>query len=139
MNLRLAVIAACALVVAVPLQAQTRDTQQKNLDKYLAYAGAPVDKFQFWNLTQWELVGPDKVVVWPRLNQAFLLTVDEPCQELQWAKSIGLTSSVNTVTRRFDSVIAGRDKCRINEIRPIDYARYQKDRSAERKDKDAKP
>ena len=139
MKPRLVVIALCVLVMVAPLHAQTRDTQQKNLDKYLAYAGEPVEKFQFWDLTQWELVGPDKVVVWPRLNQAFLLTVDEPCQELQWAKSIGLTSSANTVTRRFDSVIAGRDKCRINEIRPIDYARYQKDRSAERKEKTAQP
>ncbi len=139
MKRRLAVIALCALVMVAPLHAQTRDTQQKNLEKYLAYAGEPVDKFQFWALTQWELVGPDKVVVWPRMNQAFLLTVDEPCQQLQWAKSIALTSSVNTVTKRFDSVIAGRDRCRINEIQPIDYARYLKDRSAERKDKDAKP
>lgn len=110
--------------------AQTRERQQEALEAYLPYAGAPVDSFRFLNLTQWELVAPTKVVVWPKLQEAYLLTVDEPCSELEWAKSIAVTSSVQRVTARFDSVKAGRDECRINEIRPIDYRKYQKDRKA---------
>lgn len=119
-----------ALIVATSAQAQTRDRQKEALDGYMPYAGAAVDRFQFWKLTQWELVAQDKVVVWPRMNEAFLLTVDEPCRELEWAKSISVTSSANTVNRGFDSVIASGQKCRINEILPIDYLKYKQERRA---------
>lgn len=119
-----------ALIVATSAQAQTRERQKDALDGYLPYAGAAVDRFQFWKLTQWELVAEDKVVVWPRLNEAFLLTVDEPCRELEWAKSISVTSTANTVNRGFDSVIASGQKCRIKEILPIDYLKYKQDRRA---------
>ncbi len=120
------------LLVAASAHAQTRERQQEALEGYLPYAGAPVDSFQFWNLTQWELVGPEKVVVWPRLQEAYLLTVDAPCSELEWAKSIAVTSSVHRVTVRFDSVKAGRDTCRINEIRPIDIKRQRAERKADK-------
>ena len=119
-----------AMLLAGTAQAQTRERQQEALDGYLPYAGAPVESFQFWNLTQWELVGPEKVVVWPRLQEAYLLTVDAPCSELEWAKAIAVTSSVHRVTVRFDSVKAGRDTCRINEIRPIDIQRQRAERKA---------
>lgn len=121
-----------ALLAASSAHAQTRDRQKEALDAYLPYAGAAVDRFQFWKLTQWELVAEDKVLVWPRLNEAFLLTVDEPCRELEWAKSISVTSTANSVNRGFDSVIASGQKCRINEIRPIDYLKYKQDRRAKK-------
>jgi len=127
-------IALLGLLLAGAAQAQTRERQQEALEKYLPYAGAPVESFQFWNLTQWELVGPEKVVVWPRLQEAYLLTVDAPCSELEWAKAIAVTSSVHRVTVRFDSVKAGRDTCRINEIRPIDIKRLRAERKAETSD-----
>ena len=117
-----------AMLASGLAQAQTRERQQEALEGYLPYAGAPVDSFQFWNLTQWELVGPEKVIVWPRLQEAYLLTVDAPCSELEWAKAIAVTSSVHRVTARFDSVKAGRDTCRINEIRPIDVKRQRAER-----------
>ncbi len=122
------------LFAAGTAAAQTRERQQEALDAYMPYVGESVDRFQFWDLKQWELVAPDKVVVWPRLNQAFLITVDKPCIELEWAKSIGLTSSANTVSVRFDSVKAGRDTCRINLIQKIDYKKYRADRAAARHD-----
>jgi hypothetical protein len=128
MNVMQAGVVLAAIVFAGAANAQTRERQQEALDAYLPYAGAPVDSFRFWNLTQWELVAPNKVVVWPKLQEAYLLTVDEPCSELEWAKSIAVTSSVQRVTARFDSVKAGRDECRINEIRPIDYRKYREDR-----------
>lgn len=136
MVMRLKVVAGllAALGVAACVQAQTRERQQERLDELLPYAGEPVDSFRFWNLTQWELVGSDKVVVWPRLQEAFLITVDEPCTDLEWAKSIAVTSSAQRVTARFDSVKAGKDRCRIKEIRPLDMKRYQRERKAARQD-----
>lgn len=121
-------------IAIVPAQAQTVERQQEALDAYLPYAGEPVDRFQFLNLIQWELVGRDKVIVWPRLNQAFLITVDMPCMDLEWAKSIALTSSARSVSARFDSVKTGKDTCRINEIRPIDIKKYRQDREGAKVD-----
>lgn len=123
-----------AAVMAGGVQAQTRERQQERLDELAPYIGQPVQSFQFWNLTQWELVGPQKVIVWPRLQQAFLLTVDEPCAELEWAKSIGVTSTAQQVSARFDSVKAGKEMCRIREIQPVDIKKYEQDRKAAKAD-----
>ena len=123
-------IAMFGLLLATSTFAQTAEKQDKALNEYLPYAGEPVDRFQFWDLQRWELVGDYKVVVWPRLNEAYLLTVDPPCQDLRWAQKIGVTSTANSVSKRFDSVLVGKFKCRINEIRPIDYKKYLADRKA---------
>lgn len=100
--------------------AAEKSTQGAALEDYLPYAGDPVNRFQFLELQRWVLLDEYRIVVWPRLNQAYLLQVDPPCQELEWAQRIGLTSSANVVSNRFDSVVVGTEKCRINEIRPID-------------------
>ncbi|WP_440223361.1 DUF6491 family protein [Dokdonella sp. MW10] len=125
MKVTVLVLAALAGMSLYGVHAQTRDTQKQNLEAYAPFLGQPVEQFQFFNLQKWELVGEDKVIVWPRLNDAFLLTVDKPCRELEWAQSIGITSTANRVSRRFDSVKAGADTCRIQEIRPLDYKAFQ--------------
>ncbi len=121
-----------ALLLATSASAQTREKQENALSRYLPYAGTPVDRFQFWDLQRWELVGQYKVVVWPRLNEAYLLTVDSSCNDLEWKEAIAVTSTAHVVSRRFDSVVVGHDKCRINEIRPIDYKKYLADRKEKR-------
>lgn len=130
---RRAIVRAGQLAVAGVLQAgvlaagndafaQTPATQQKALSRYAKYAGAPIDQFQFWDLFQWELAGRDKVLVWTAVNQAYLITVRLPCNRLQWANSIGLTSQqAHIVSRKFDYVTAGDERCHITEIQPIDY------------------
>ena len=100
--------------------AQTREAQQEQLDKYLEGAAAPVDKFTFYKLQKWELVGDNHVVVWTRVNQAYLLTVENPCVELPWTPSIALTSSARQVRVRFDYVLVDKGRrCQITEIRPL--------------------
>ena len=116
------------LLAAGVAHADTRATQQKNLEKYTPYLQAPVDDFTFWSLYKWQLVGPEKVVVWSTLKNAYLLTVEKPCTQLEWANGIGLTSvQSHQVTRRLDSVTAGDNSCRITKIQPIDLARMNKD------------
>jgi hypothetical protein len=116
-----------AVLGATFAQAQTRETQQRNLERYLQFAGAPVEEFPFWSLYQWELVGPDKVVVWSTIKNAYLLTVTQPCARLEWARAIGVTSNQrHMVSRTFDFVTADGDRCKISEIRPIDYTGMQK-------------
>lgn len=110
-----------ATTLAEPVQG----SPTSGAEEYLRFAGDPVDRFQLLELQRWVLLDEQRIVVWPRLNQAFLLRVDPPCQELEWAHKIGLTSSANVVNKRFDSVIVGDDRCRINEIRPIDLKRMK--------------
>ncbi|HET9034215.1 MAG TPA: DUF6491 family protein [Dokdonella sp.] len=120
-----------ALLLATSASAQSREKQEMALKEYLPYVGEPVNRFQFWDLKRWEVVGEYKVVVWPRLNEAYLLTVDPPCSDLEWTQSIGVSSNAHVVSKNFDSVMVGIDtkrKCRINEIQPIDYKKYLADR-----------
>ena len=123
------ILAAACLAIALGAPAQTRKTQAENLDRYEKYLGDPIDEFQFWPpLYKWELVGPTKVVVWPTINEAYLITVNEPCPRLEWAKAIGVTSQQrHYVNRKFDYVTYGGDRCQIREIRPIDYRTMLKD------------
>ncbi|MBN8885828.1 MAG: hypothetical protein J0I77_08920 [Rudaea sp.] len=127
---------ALAALATTHVQAQTRETQQRNLDRYLQFAGAPVDEFPFWSLYQWELVGSDKVVVWSTVKNAYLLSVAQPCTKLQWAKAIGVTSNQrHVVSRAFDFVTASGESCKIEQIRPIDYAAMLKQGRGEDKTK----
>ena len=119
------------LLAAGAAQADTRATQRKSLEKYTPYLEAPVDDFMFWSLYKWQLVGPQKVVVWSTVKDAYLLTVETPCTQLEWANGIGVTSQQShQVTRRFDYVTVGSDRCRIDESQPIDIARMNRDRGA---------
>lgn len=116
-----------AALSAAGAWAQTPETQQRNLDRYLQFAGAPIDEFPFWSLYQWELVGPDKIVVWSTVKNAYLLTVAQPCSKLEWARAIGVTSNQrHVVGRTFDFVIADGERCKIEQIRPIDIAAMRK-------------
>ncbi|WP_300621547.1 DUF6491 family protein [Dokdonella sp.] len=122
----MALVLAALVAVVGEARADTPETQKKHLDEYTPYLMAPVDEFRFWSLYKWQLVGPDKIVVWSTIKDAYLLTVEEPCTQLQWTKSIGVTSQAShKVLRRMDAVIAGNDRCRIVQIQPIDYARMQ--------------
>ena len=114
------VVAAAFAMFASSAFAQMRDAQKKSLAKYLDGAEAPVDKFIFYKLQKWELVGDNRVVVWVRVNEAYLLTVENPCVELPWTNSIALTSSARQVRVRFDYVIVEKGRrCQITEIQPL--------------------
>jgi hypothetical protein len=119
---------ALGLLACGPAGADTRATMRENLARYEPYLGAPVESFPFWTLYKWQLVGPLQVVVWSNTKDAWLLTVESPCTRLEWSHGIGLSSNVSHhVTRRLDAVVLGTDSCRIEEIRPIDTGRMQKD------------
>lgn len=115
-------------MLMVACTGNVREREAQALDRYLEYAQPPVEQFRFWNLRDWELVGDYQLVVWPNRREAYLLTVDQPCSELRWANAIGVSSTGQMVQRRLDTVNVGTQKCRIMEIRPIDYQAMQRDR-----------
>jgi len=79
-------VAAClfflGLAFVMGAQAQTRKTQAETLERYAKYAGDPIGEFQFWSLYKWALAGPTKVLVWPNINEAYLISVEDPCPVL---------------------------------------------------------
>jgi hypothetical protein len=96
---------------------------------YREYAGQPVRSFYMTSYDGWSPVSKDQLVVWTGINEAYLLKVTGYCPNLQYANAIAVTSTGNTVDK-FEKVIVGRDKCLINEIRPIDTRQMKEDRKA---------
>ena len=94
---------------------------------YSEYAGQPVKSFYMSNFDGWSAVSKDQVVVWAGLNKAYLLSIDGYCPDLQFANTIAVTSTANTVDK-FEKVIVGRDRCLIREIRPLDVKQMKEDR-----------
>lgn len=127
-----------ALLVAAGLLAAGcathRMTDKQLHAQFLQYAGEPVHQFTYLGrYDSWQAVGPDTLVLWPTFNKAYLLTLGQPCTGLEYAQRIGLSSTNRTVTANIDTVrFEGHQRCFIQEIRPVDYARMQADRRAAR-------
>ena len=94
---------------------------------YREYAGEPVKSFDLYHFDGWSAVSKDQLVVWSGFDKAYLIKVTGYCPDLQYATAIGVTSTANQVDK-FEKVIVGRDKCLINEIRPIDTKQMKADR-----------
>jgi hypothetical protein len=94
---------------------------------YTEYAGEPVKSFYMNDFDGWTAVSKDQIVVWSGINKAYLIKVTGYCPDLQFANAIAVTSTANTVDK-FEKVIVGRDRCFINEIRPIDTKQMKADR-----------
>ena len=117
----LSAVAACAI-------ADTPATEAANLARVEKYVGAPVEGFTMWSMYKWQGLGPEKLAVWTKINEAYLLTVEQPCIHLQEARGIRVTSQMShQVNRRLDFVNFGSQHCQIIEIRPIDYKTMYKD------------
>jgi hypothetical protein len=123
-----ALLTACS---GIPLK-QRQDAERA---RYEAYAGPPIESFTYLGrYDSWQPVGTNEVVVWTTPFQAYLIKVAPPCDNLQFANRIGLTSTANTVYRRFDFVKIHHWRCPIQEIRPIDYQRMRQDMRKEAED-----
>jgi hypothetical protein len=123
MKLRNWILLAALAAVTACSGMRHRESDQVTLERYMDYSGQPVESFSYLGrFDSWRALGRNKLVVWTGLNDAYLLTVQEPCQDLQFAQRIGLTSTTGSVHRGFDSVRLGRhEQCRITEIRPVNY------------------
>jgi len=94
---------------------------------YTDYAGEPVKSFYMANFDGWIVSSKDQLVIWSGMNKASLRTVTGYCPDLQHVNAIAVTSTGNTVDR-FEKVIVGKDRCFINEIRPLDTKQMKEDR-----------
>ena len=97
---------------------------------YTHYAGQPVDSIRsLGRVNGWTTVSRNQLVIWTGVNEAWLLRVWEPCRELEFANAVSITQSGSSITK-FDSVQVGRERCRIEEIRPVDIKQMNADRKA---------
>lgn len=115
----IAAAALLALAVVAPAQAMT-DSERERLAEYERFAGEPVKDMPFWRLQSYEALGNEALVVWTGVNKAWLIKVLPPCTDLPWAKAVGLSSTNHRVSAKFDHVVAGKDRCNIASIQPVD-------------------
>ncbi|HEY4212029.1 MAG TPA: DUF6491 family protein [Steroidobacteraceae bacterium] len=117
----LALLSACA---DIPLSHR----EEAERARYLQYAGAPIDEFTYLGrYDSWTALSKDEVVVWTTINNAYLITVAQPCTDIMFVQRIGLTSTLHTVSKRFDFVKVHGQNCFIKEIRPVDYLKMKQD------------
>jgi hypothetical protein len=110
-----------------------RDRDVSELDRYLQYAGPPVDRITYLgHYDNWQSVGPYQIVLWTGINDAYLITVQSPCENLRFAQRIGVTRTGSTIYSRFDSVLVKHWRCPISEIRPINYLKMRQDMREQR-------
>ena len=114
------------IAAAATLLAGCASMKKSQLD-YHEYTGEPVKSFYMNNLDGWAPVSKDEIVVWSGLNKAYMIKVSGYCPDLQFANAIAVTSTASTVDK-FEKVIVGRDRCFIQEIRPIDVKQMKADR-----------
>ena len=109
-----------------------RESESRELAKYQPYVGAPITQFStLRGISGWNSIGDDKLVIWSGVNDAYLLTVAQPCTNLAFANSIAFTSTTSMITT-FDFVrLRNNERCAITEIRPIDYRRMKEDLRAQ--------
>ena len=131
---------ATALLMAGCSGIPRRERDQEQLDRYLRYAKAPVDRITILgHYDNWQAVGQYQVVLWANINDAYLITVSPPCENLQFAQRIGLTQTANTIYARLDAIVVKHWRCQITEIRPIDYLQMRRDQRAEKAQQTAAP
>lgn len=120
-----------ALAVGACAGIPQRKSDQEELERYLQYAGEPVDSVSYLGgYDSWRALGRDKLVVWMGVNEAYLLSVSGACFDLPFANRIGIKTRGPTLGRG-DSVIVGRGQsCLITEVRPIDYRKMKQDRAS---------
>lgn len=112
---------------------RNRESDSQAVERFLRYSGTPIEHFtHFGRFDGWRPLGSDRLVVWTGVNKAYLMTVSRPCPNLQFARSIGVSSSTNAVHRGFDAVTVDGLRCQITEIRPVDYQRMKQDAREER-------
>lgn len=128
MSYRALVAVLASLLVVACVGIPKRATDQEELARYQQYAGEPVSSISYLGrYDSWRPLGRDNLVIWTGVNEAYLLTIAGPCNDLPFTNRVAIKSRGATLSRG-DLVIIGRgQRCPITEIRPIDYRKMKQD------------
>lgn len=126
---------AATLIVSACAGIPKRTTDTEELERFQQYAGAPVSSINYLGRYDgWRPLGRDNLVIWTGVNEAYLLSVVGPCNDLPFASRIAIKSRGPTLSRGDDVIVGRNQRCTITEFRPIDYLKMKQD---ERKEKQA--
>jgi hypothetical protein len=120
----------------------TRDAERLAL--YRNHAGEPVKGFQYYGrFSSWTPLGDSAIAIWVSPSRAWLLDLYGPCNDLDFAHAVALTTTGNRVSARFDSVRVVQSwpssiPCRIKEIRPLDVKSLRAEEKTRRESAKAK-
>jgi hypothetical protein len=127
--IRLLVIVLLSVVLSACAAGLSRKDEGMQF-RYVDYAGDPVERITVMRgVDYWTSISRTQLVIWTRMNEAWLLTVWDSCTELQFAQAISVTQTGNSISR-FEKVRVGNEECPITEIRPIDVKQMRADRKA---------
>lgn len=84
---------------------------------------APVQQVVDWNLYNWQAVDQHAVIIWVDAFHPYLFTLQQDCPALEFAQTIGLSSTGSIVTD-LDAVLVpnppgGGESCWIDKIYPL--------------------
>jgi Family of unknown function (DUF6491) len=109
------------------------ETSVQKADKYAQrkafvsqFAGVEKSSVPFSRSHDFEPLGDDALLLWESPSRAYLLKVENFCQNLTWAHAIQVDNKGSSLNAKFDSIkVLSRgstfnEKCRILEIRSID-------------------
>ena len=100
-----------------------------DLARFESYAGPPQRDMHYFRLDNFQYLGrnakgEDTIAVWTGVNQVYMLTLEKPCIDIDFAFAIGLTSTMGDVNAGMDYVKYSRNgprQCRILQIQKVDY------------------
>lgn len=123
---RLVVALGAALLAVAALAQSPRQRDAENLARFQRYASPPQDSVHYFRTDGFQYLGrnaqgQDALALWTGVNQVYLLTLQSPCINLEYAHGIALTSTSGNVNARMDFVKYNRGECRIETIQKVDY------------------
>ncbi|MGY1457366.1 MULTISPECIES: DUF6491 family protein [unclassified Luteimonas] len=125
------VAAALAGSIGLSACASSGMSPDQKLATYQAAAGEPVKSFRYFGrISGWTSLDDRNIAVWTRAQEAWLLSFNGSCRDVEWASAITVTHQGNSVYAGFDKVVALNSgssgfPCRIDEIRPLDTAKIK--------------
>lgn len=120
MIFRLLMLTALAALLSSCAGNRAGERQQTRLDLAESLAGGTVDSIRYHRVQNWEPLSEDRLIIWTRNTEAWLLDVQRPCPELPWAQAISIPTASRQIHARFDSVHVRGQRCRITRIRGLD-------------------
>ena len=131
-----AICLAMALLALPSAQADTRERREQRLAQVLAYSGAPVDSVRYRGTDSWEALGDHSLLLWETRQRAYFVDVQSNCDDSPWANAILVDFRNLTLDSKFDSILVGGSRCRIEEIRPVDVPGLKTAQRQARRDDD---
>ena len=107
------------MLVATGASAAKGESDEERIARYEQFAGEPVAQIKNFQLWRHEILDDNRLMVWGKPGQTYLLTFREPCTEIEWARALGLSSTLGTVKADYDYVSARGQRCYIRTIRPV--------------------